>query len=168
MGNYLYQKKLVFTACRHELTVTLLIFAFYMSFNPNKPGHFESSFFWIGGTVNLTSLHILRTHLISTVLYTVFKQSIKNMLKVKRCWYRLFISWCNYFLCNKEMSKNSEKWWKSMKIANFDREILHNFITYDNIKSNKKPAFHSLFRRYIFQKGHWRRGKIDPQSFRVR
>ena len=86
MGNYSYQTNLVFTACWHELTVTLLIFAFYMSFNPyNNTGLFESSFFWRRETKSLTSLHILRTLIISTELYTIFKQSIKSMLKAKKC-----------------------------------------------------------------------------------
>ena len=63
------------------------------------------------------------------------------------------------------MTKNLENWWKSMKIANIDREILHNFWTtwrisikfsekrwYDIwcFKSHKKSGFHSLFRKYIF------------------
>ena len=53
-----------------------------------------------------------------------------------------------------------------MKIANIDREFLHIFQTTcgnsikfsakmcfkDNIKGHKKPGFHPLFRRYIFQK----------------
>ena len=64
MENYLYQTYLVFTACWHKLTVTLLIFAFYMSFNINKAVLFESSLFWGGGAVNLSFLHIFRrTHL---------------------------------------------------------------------------------------------------------
>ena len=51
-----------------------------------------------------------------------------------------------------------------MKIANIDREIHHNFwttrgvsmkfagksVTYDKIKSDKKPGFQPLFIRYIF------------------
>ena len=52
-----------------------------------------------------------------------------------------------------------------MKIANIDRqrnfsnllnelrnlnEIFMKNMTYDNIESHKKPAFHSLFRRYAF------------------
>ena len=53
-----------------------------------------------------------------------------------------------------------------MKIANIDREVLHNFwatqgvwmkfsgkdVTYGNIESHKKPGFHPFFRRYIFWK----------------
>ena len=38
---------------------------------------------------------------------------------------------------------------------------------YDNIKTHKKPVFHPLFRRYIFWKTTWRKGRggevgIDP------
>ena len=65
------------------------------------------------------------------------------------------------------MSKNPKNWWKSLKIADIDREILHIFsttwrisikkffrkdVTYDNIKSHKKQGFHPLFRRCIFEK----------------
>ena len=53
-----------------------------------------------------------------------------------------------------------------MKIANIDREVFSNLLNnlknfneifrkdvpYDKIKSHKKPGFHPLFRRYIFQK----------------
>ena len=60
-----------------------------------------------------------------------------------------------------------------MKIANIDREILHNFwnnlrnfneifrkdVPYDNFKSHKKPGFHPIFRRYNFQKSQG--GQID-------
>ena len=59
--------------------------------------------------------------------------------------------------------KNLENWWKSMKIANIDRESLHNFWTTrkNAIKFLEKVwilitfkvlwwGFHSPFRRYIF------------------
>ena len=36
-------------------------------------------------------------------------------------------------------------------LSNFN-EIFREDMTYDNIKSNKKPVFHHLIRRYIFQK----------------
>ena len=36
-------------------------------------------------------------------------------------------------------------------LSNFN-EIFREDMTYDNIKSNKKPVFHPLIRRYIFQK----------------
>ena len=49
-----------------------------------------------------------------------------------------------------------------MKTANIGREILHIFwdfngifrkhLTYDNIKSHKKPRFHYILRRYVFFK----------------
>ena len=63
------------------------------------------------------------------------------------------------------MSKNQKQWGKPTKIANIDRqrnfsnllndlrnlnEIFMKNVTYDNIESHKKPAFHSLFRRYVF------------------
>ena len=66
--------------------------------------------------------------------------------------------------------KNPKKWWESIKIANIDRDLLNslrNFneifrkdvtLTCDNIKSHKKPVFHPLFRRYIFQKTAGGRG----------
>ena len=57
------------------------------------------------------------------------------------------------------MSKNPKNWRKLMIIASIDKEILRNFneifrkdVPYDNIKSHKKPGFHSLFRTYIFRK----------------
>ena len=31
-------------------------------------------------------------------------------------------------------------------------EIFRKDVTYDNIKSHKKPGFHPLFRRHIFEK----------------
>ena len=36
-------------------------------------------------------------------------------------------------------------------------------MTYDNIKSHKKPGFQTLFRRYIFRKTTGR-GQIDPPT----
>ena len=40
-----------------------------------------------------------------------------------------------------------------MKIANIDRdEIFRKDVTYDNIKSHKKPGFQPLLRRYIYGK----------------
>ena len=49
------------------------------------------------------------------------------MLKVKKMLTLTVISWRHKFLCYKEMSKNPKNWWKSMKIANIDRQTLHNF-----------------------------------------
>ena len=40
--------------------------------------------------------------------------------------YLSFISWRHRFICNKKISKNSKKLWKSIKIANIDRESLSN------------------------------------------
>ena len=37
------------------------------------------------------------------------------------------------------------------ELRNFN-EIFRKDVTYDNIKSHKKPAFHPLFRGYIFRK----------------
>ena len=37
------------------------------------------------------------------------------------------------------------------KFRNFNK-VFREDITYDNIKSHKKPGFHPLFRRYIFRK----------------
>ena len=65
-----------------------------------------------------------------------------------------------------------------MKIANIDREILHNFffrknVNYDNIKSHKAPGSRRLLRRYLFQKTTGEGGggegvKLTPPSrFRV-
>ena len=62
------------------------------------------------------------------------------------------------------MQKTPKIRWKSIKIANIDRKILHIFWTtrrnsmkffrkdvpYDNIKIHKKTGFHYLFRRNIF------------------
>ena len=44
------------------------------------------------------------------------------VVESENCWHHLFV-------CNKEMAKNPENRWKSMIIANIDREILHNFWT---------------------------------------
>ena len=70
------------------------------------------------------------------------------------------------------MSETPENWWKSMKIANIDREIFHNFWTTWGVSmkfSGKmwlmiklKPGFPPLFRRYIFRKTTGRVGQIDP------
>ena len=66
---------------------------------------------------------------------------------------------------NKEISENR---WKSIKIANIDREFLHNFysfwknVAYYNIKSHKKSRFHPLFRRYTFWKVTGGRGILTP------
>ena len=82
------------------------------------------------------------------------------------------------------MSKNPKNWWKSLKIANIDREILdrifkkikdlRNFneifrksVTYYNIKSHKKPGFHPLFRRCVFRKTTGEEGggvKLNPPA----
>ena len=64
-----------------------------------------------------------------------------------------------------------------MKITNIDRKLLHdlrNFneifrkdVTYDNIKSYKKPEFHLLFRSCIFRKttGDGKGGgQVDPHQ----
>ena len=61
------------------------------------------------------------------------------------------ISWGHQFLCNKEMQKNPKIWWKSIKIANIDRQIFQNFWTTWGIymkfwymiilKVTKKPRF---------------------------
>ena len=51
------------------------------------------------------------------------------------------ISWGLSFLCNKEMSKNPENWWKFMKIVNIDREILHNFWTLEEFQRNFQEDF---------------------------
>ena len=40
---------------------------------------------------------------------------------------------------------------KMNDLRNFN-EIFRKDVTYDNIKSHKKPGFHPLFRRYIFRK----------------
>ena len=63
-----------------------------------------------------------------------------------------------------------------MKIANIDRETLHNFWTTWEIamkfsgkmcltilKFTKKPGFHPLLRRYIFRKPQVG-GQIDPPA----
>ena len=35
-------------------------------------------------------------------------------------------------------------------------------MSYDYVKSHRKPGFYPLFRRYIFRKNHRGRGQIDP------
>ena len=54
-------------------------------FNPKKAGLFEGSLFWgKWKRVNLILLHISKkTYLISIQLYTIVKQSIESMLKIK-------------------------------------------------------------------------------------
>ena len=53
------------------------------------------------------------------------------MLEVKKCWHDLLqADAINFFAtskCQKKKKKKTENRWKSMKIANIDREILHNF-----------------------------------------
>ena len=62
------------------------------------------------------------------------------------------------------MSKNPKNWGKLMKVANIDREFFHIFWTtqgnsmkvsgkmcFKIILGHKKPGFHLLSRRYIFQ-----------------
>ena len=47
-------------------------------------------------------------------------------------------------------------------LRNFN-EILRKDLTYDNIKSHKKPGFHPFFRGYIFRKTKGAgEGQIDP------
>ena len=48
-------------------------------------------------------------------------------------------------------------------LRNFN-EIFRKDVTYDNIKSHKKPGFYPLFRRYIFQKTTGKEGQIDPPA----
>ena len=69
------------------------------------------------------------TYLISISLYTIVKQSIWSMLKVKKFWHHLLYAnviclfvtrWCQ------KIQKIDENWWK---LANFDREFLHIFWT---------------------------------------
>ena len=45
-------------------------------------------------------------------------------------------------------------------LTNFN-EIFRKDVTYDNIKSQRKPGFYPLFRRYIFRKAT-DRGEIAP------
>ena len=51
-----------------------------------------------------------------------------------------------------------------MKIANTDREIFRKDVTFENIKSHKKPGLHLLFRRCIFQKTASGGVKLTPLS----
>ena len=64
-----------------------------------------------------------------------------------------------------------------MKIANIDREILHNSqrlenfnetfrkgVTYDNITSHKKPRFHTIYLEDVFFEKP-QEVQIDPQPF---
>ena len=74
------------------------------------------------------------------------------------------------------MSKNLKNGWKTMKIANIDREIIHIFWMTLGIsmklsgklclmiilKVTKKPGFYPPFRRYIFRKTTGGRGSNWP------
>ena len=116
------------------------ILIFNLSFNSKNAGLFEGSFFG-GGTPIWPPLHISRKIYLISTLYIIiyinfiynFIQLLKNLFKVRWKWKKMLtssvISWHHWFLCNKEMSKNQENWWKLMKIANIDRDILHNFWT---------------------------------------
>ena len=44
-------------------------------------------------------------------------------------------------------------------------DIFRKDVTYDYIKSHKKPGFHPLFRKYIFQKTTGGEGGIYLQPF---
>ena len=51
------------------------------------------------------------------------------MPKVKKCWRHLQQADVISFFVRRKCHKNPENQWKSMKIANINREILHNFST---------------------------------------
>ena len=51
------------------------------------------------------------------------------MSKVKKCWRHLQQADVISFFVRRKCHKNPENQWKSMKIANINREILHNFST---------------------------------------
>ena len=137
------------------------------SFNPNKVGFFERSFFWRRGQFDLSTFKFYE----DLIWYQYnFIQLLNNLLKVYLKTKNADI--ISYKLVplvfyNKESSKNPKTWWQLMKIANIDTEressyLLNNSrnfnetfrknVTYDNIKSHKKSEFHPLFRRYIFEK----------------
>ena len=61
-----------------------------------------------------------------------FIRLLNNLFKVywnEKMLTSLVMSWRRQLFCNKEISKNPKNGWKSMKIANIDREIVHNFWT---------------------------------------
>ena len=76
------------------------------------------------------------------------------------------------------MSKNPKNWWKSMKIANIDREILHNFWTTWRIskkssgkmwlmiikKVTKNQGFTLSLEDTFFEKPQWGRQIVPPPS----
>ena len=116
--------------------------------NPNKTGLFEGSFFGRGGDEfsyfekNLSNINITLNN--CETIYWKYVESAK-MLTLSD------ISWGHQFLCNKEMPKNPKIWWKSIKIANIDRQMFQNFWTTWGIymkfwymiilKVTKKPRF---------------------------
>ena len=51
-------------------------------------------------------------------------------------------------------------------LMNFN-EIFRKDVTYANIKSHKKPEFHTPFKGYIFEKNHRGGVNLTPSLFRV-
>ena len=81
------------------------------SFNPNKTGIFQGSFSWVGG---------------GAVLLT----PLPSPLHISRRTADIFCCKLTLFFSLSQGSvKNQKNWWKSIKIANIDGEILYIFWT---------------------------------------
>ena len=95
-------------------------------------GLFEGSFFWGGREVNLTSPSYLKKNF-SNINITLYIKLLNNLFKVSWKWKSaadiIFYELTSSVSLCQENVKKWKNWLKSMKISNFDREIIYIFWT---------------------------------------
>ena len=67
--------------------------------------------------------------ILSKIRKSNWKSSIKNMLKVRKCWHHLLYADVICFFVIMKCQKIIKNWWKLTKIANLDSECPHIFRT---------------------------------------
>ena len=95
-------------------------------------------------------------------------------MKIKKCWHHLlYADVISFFVTGKyqKIRKIDENSWYWRRKSEYLQNNLKGFnetfmkkVTYDNIKSHKKPGFHPLSRRYIFGKITGGSQIASPQS----
>ena len=118
----------------HEISIGLIINDYKSSFKntlsiltPIRLGFLRLVFFGRRG-VNLTSTSYFKNNLSNINISNNLVRLLNNLFNVcEKMLIPSVISWRQYIFCNKEMSKNTKNRWKSMKIPNIDRQILHIF-----------------------------------------
>ena len=94
---------------------------------PVRLGFLRLVFFGRKG-VNLTPTSYFKNNLSNINISNNLVRLLNNLFNVcEKMLIPSVISWRQYIFCNKEMSKNTKNRWKSMKIPNIDRQILHIF-----------------------------------------